>query len=244
MRGRRGAMRLLPADLRLRLGAGLGALLLLTPLSQPGPALAALAAAAALLAHERPALDWHRLFHLEAFLLLLLLTLPFVVPGTPVWRLGPLAASAEGLMRALTLSAKVSASVLFLATALAGVAPEALAGALRALRLPEPLLRLFLSLVRYLGLIRAEMDRLFDALRARGFRPATNLHSLRTYGLMIGMMLVRALARAQRVEEAMRLRGPSGQFLATALPRPARADWGLAALPVLLSGALLAWELL
>lgn len=235
-------MRLLPADLRLRLGAGLAALLLLAPLAQPGPALAALAAAVALLALERPPMAWHRLAHLEAFLLLLLLTLPFVVPGTPVWRLGPLVASAEGLMRALTLAAKVSASVLFLATLLAGVAPEALAVALRALRLPEPLLRLFLSLVRYLGLIRAEMERLFDAMRARGFRPATNLHSLRAYGLLIGMMLLRALSRAQRVEEAMRLRGPSGRFLAPALPPPARADWGLAALPVVVAGALLAWE--
>lgn len=235
-------MTLWPGDLRLRLPAGLAVLLLLAPLQGLAPAATGLCLVLLLLALARQPLPWHRLWHLEAFLILLLLTLPFTVPGQPLLRLGPVTASAEGLLRALTLVAKVSASVLLVFALFADTAPESLGAALRALRLPEPLVRIFLGLTRYLALIRAEMARLQEAMRARSFRPRSTLHTWRSYGFLIGMMLIRALDRADRVEEAMRLRGYQGRMPAAALARLRPAD-ALAALALTLPfGLLLVWD--
>lgn len=136
---------ILPDDLRLRLLAGLGLLLLIAPLAHPGPAAAAVAAALALFAAERRAVPWRRLWHLEAFLLLLLLTLPFTVPGPPLWQWGPLRLSAEGLARTLVIGLKVTASVLLLALLLGSAEPERIGAALRSLGLPEALVRIHLG---------------------------------------------------------------------------------------------------
>ena len=111
---------------------------------------------------------------------------------------------------------------------------------MRALHVPEPIVRLFALTVRYLALIRDEARRLNDAMRARGFRPGSNRHTWRSYGNLIGMLLVRALHRAQRVEEAMLCRGFSGRFPYAALPAPAADDWiGSALLTGLAVAALL-----
>jgi cobalt/nickel transport system permease protein len=233
---------ILPGDLRVRLLGGLAALLMIAPLSRPGPAFAALALVLAAFALGRQPLPWRRLWHLEAFLILLLLTLPFTLPGQPLLHLGPLTATAEGLTRALVLCAKVAASVLLLTLLFAATPPERLAAAFRALHLPEPLVRIFLGVLRYLSLIRAEMQRLQDAMRLRSFRPGSNRHTWRSYGHLIGMMLLRALHRADRVEEAMRLRGYSGRLLAESLPPLTRADL-LAGLAVTLpAAALFLWD--
>lgn len=215
---------LLPADLRLRLVAGVACLLLVAALHGPGAAGMALMAVLLLIWAGRLAVPWRRLWHLEAFLVLLALTLPFTVPGQVLFTLGPFSASLEGLARTATIAAKVAASVLLMAALFLGVAPERLGAALQALGLPAPLLRIFLGLVRYLGLIRAEMARLQEAMRVRSFRPRSNLHTWRTYGWLIGMMVLRALARADRVAEAMRLRGHEGRLPHLPFPPPPRAD--------------------
>lgn len=235
-------MTLFPNDLRLRLGAGMAALLCISALSQPWPAAAALAVVLAALAGAGQRVPWRRLIHLEAFLLLVLLTVPFTVPGQVLADLGPVTATREGLARSLTLAAKVTASVLLLSALFAGTAPESLGAALRALRLPEALVRIFLGLVRYLALIRAEMGRLREAMRMRSFRPRSNWHTWRSYGFLIGMMLVRALHRADRVEEAMRLRHYSGRLLHAALPPPGWPDRIAAPLLVAPFLALWIWE--
>ena len=168
---------------------------------------------------------WRRLLHVETFVLLLFLTLPFTVAGRPVLEFGPLTASAEGFTRAALVACKVSACVLVLLAFLGGLEPERMGGALRGLRLPEPLVRMFVLTVRYLGLIREEAGRLHDSMRARGFSPGTNRHTFNAYGNLIGMLLVRALDRARRVEEAMLCRGYQGRFPYAALPSPAARDW-------------------
>jgi cobalt/nickel transport system permease protein len=213
-------------DVRLRLVA---AFLLVFVLSQIGdPALAATALAGAILlaliVGTEPRL-WRRLLHAESFVLLLFLTLPFAVPGAPLFALGPLTASMEGVVRAVLVALKVSAAVLVLMALLGSVEPTRIGAALHALRLPEPIVRLFLLTVRYLSLIRDEARRLHDAMRARAFAPRSNRHTWRSYGYLIGMLLVRALERANRVEEAMTCRGYTGRFPHATLPAPATRDW-------------------
>ncbi|RWR51344.1 cobalt ECF transporter T component CbiQ [Sinirhodobacter ferrireducens] len=232
---------MIPADLRLRLLAAVLLVLAASQLAHLGPALAALALALILALAARPdrAL-WRRLRHVEGFVALLLLTLPFAVPGAPLLTLGPLSASLEGLARAALLAAKVTTAALVLLALLGTVEPIRLGAALHALRLPEPLVRLFVLTLRYLGLIGDEARRLREAMRARAFRARTDRHTWRSFGNLIGMLLVRALDRARRVEEAMRLRGFSGRFPHAALAAPTARDWtGFALLTGLAAAALL-----
>lgn len=231
-----------PVDLRLRVVASLLALALLTPVAGAVPA--ATAALAVLLCYLifRQPLPWKRLLHLESFLVLLFLTLPFTVSGEPLLQIGSLTASEEGVWRAVTLALKVTASVLLISLLLGTSEPMHLGVALRALCVPEALVRLFVNATRNIGLVREELSRLHDAMRMRSFHPRSNRHTWRSYGYLFGMMFVRSMGRAERVEEAMRLRGYSGRFPHTDLPKPVMLDWLVAGLIVLGAGLLLVWD--
>lgn len=232
----------IPSDLRLRIGLAVILPTLLTAIHGFAPAFTALIAVLLLHAASGQPFPWKRLLHLEGFLLLLFITLPFTVPGKPVLALGPLTASIEGAWRAVTLAAKVTASVLLLSLLFAATDPLHLGSALRALHVPEPLVRLFIAVTRQFGVIRAEFARLQDAMRARAFHPRSNRHTWRSYGHLMGMLIVRALERAERVEEAMRLRGYSGYFPHTRLAPPAMPDWAITAALIGATALLLLWD--
>ena len=235
-------MRLWPQELRLRLVSSLVVLLLMTSLSGLASAMIALALVLTLYGFTATPLPWRRLVHLEGFLVLLLLTLPFTLPGDPLFSIGPFVASVEGMSRALLLALKVTASVLLFALFFAGVEPVRLGLALSALGFPQPLVRIFVTVCRTLGLLRNEVSRLQDAMRARAFVPGSNRHTWKSYGNLIGMVLVRGLERAERVEEAMRLRGYQGRFPQSALTRPQRADWLAASALMGVAATLLLWD--
>ena len=219
-------MTLLPRDLRLRIVAALVAIACISQLQAPAVAAVVLAVVAAIAVLSSPGqAAWHRLLHVEGFLVLLFATLPFTTSGQPLVTIGPLTASVEGTWRAALIACKVSSSVLILMTLLGGVEPARLGAALHGLHVPDRISRLFVMTVRYTWLIRDETRRLHDAMRARGFRPRSNRHTWRTYGNLIGMLLVRALDRAQRIEEAMLCRGYSGSFPRLADGQPTVRDW-------------------
>jgi len=46
----------------------------------------------------------------------------------------------------------------------------------------------------------------------RGFTPGLNLHSLKSYGNLMGCLFLKSFQRAERVTEAMELRGFSATF--------------------------------
>ncbi|WP_428029393.1 cobalt ECF transporter T component CbiQ [Ancylobacter sp.] len=226
-------------DLRLRIVAAFVVIACLSQLHTLPVAVGALVAVLGVAAWSRPEPRlWKRLLHVEGFLLLLFATLPFTMAGRTLFTLGPLTASVEGAERAVLIAAKVSSSVLMLMVMLGAVEPARLGTALRGLYVPERIVRLFVLTARYLGLIRDEARRLLEAMRARGFRARSNRHSWRSYGHLVGMLLVRALDRAQRVEEAMLCRGYEGRFPRLAQPRPAPRDW-LRAMAALVFGAVL-----
>ncbi len=183
-------------------------------------------------------MPWRRLLHVEGFLLLILVMLPFTVPGEPVLRLGPLSASAEGFARALLVACKVSASAIILMVLLRVDDPAELGGALRALHVPGRLVRLFLLAARHVALLGEETRRLQDAMRMRGFHARSDRHTWRSYGNLVGMILVRSLDRAQRIEEAMLCRSACGRFPAPALPMPVARDWAGFALLLILAIAI------
>lgn len=233
---------ILPHDLRLRIVTVVGVLLALSSLTHAGPGFAWLALAIALAVMDPNPFPWRRLLHLEAFLLLLLITLPLTIPGEALVSVWGLTVSQEGLARAILVVAKVTAAMLVLTVGFSRVEPTRLGQALRGLRCPEGLVRLFLGVVRYVDLIRAEATRLQEAMRMRSFAPRSTLHTWRSYGNLIGMVLLRALARADRVEEAMRLRSYAGRFPIPASVPITRRDWVSGLLCLAVAVGLLLWD--
>jgi cobalt/nickel transport system permease protein len=194
-------------------------------LHQPVAALAAFGAVLALAIARRvkPREAWHRLAHVEGFLVVLLAFLPFTTPGRAVFAIGPLTASAEGLTLGLVIALKVNTVALALLALLGGAPPEVLGRGLRGLGAPPRFARLVDLLLRHSHTARDSLRRQSEAMRARGFRMRSTPHTWRALGHLIGGALLRAFDRAERVEEAMRMRGEGARAPAPAGPMAPRA---------------------
>ncbi len=153
-----------------------------------------------------------RLLPLNALMFVIVVTLPFSVPGESMFLLGPLSYSFEGFGQAILIACKGNAVVITLTALIATIEPVQLGLALERLWVPHKLTRLFLFTVRYFSVIDSEFNRLSRAMMMRGFRPQLNLHTLRSYAYLAGMLLVHALDRSERILDAMRCRGFDGHF--------------------------------
>ena len=194
-----------------------------------------LAIGLALLAHLNLRRTLRRVIAMDLFMLFLLVMLPFTMPGEPLFQIGGMTASKEGLLRALEIILKANAVILAL-LALAGTMEATTLGhALARLGLPHKLVHLLLFTVRYLDVISREYRRMRKAMRARAFVPRSNAHTWRSIGYLIGMLLVRSLERSERILAAMKCRGYNGHFYLLDDMALTRADaWFIAAgLPVL-----------
>lgn len=235
---------LVERDPRLRVLAALGFAGVTVGLTRPAALVAALGLALtlALVGGLGGAALLRRLLALEGLLLVLVATLPFSVPGDPLWTWGPLTASHAGLTLALTVLARASAIALALAALVGTLEPVALGHALGRLGVPERLVHLFLFTLRHIQSLHGEYARLRLAMRARGFVPRSGRHTWDALGWLVGMLLVRSLGRARRTLAAMRCRGFQGRlYLLDDLAWTA-ADTRLAAVLALTLTSLLALE--
>ncbi len=218
-------------DPRLRIVAAVAFALVTVNLEHPAGAFGAFVIAAAMAASSgmgtRDLLL--RLAALEGFMIMLLLTLPFTVPGEPLFQLGPLTGSREGVLRALLIVLKANGVVLALLALVGSLEPAVFGHALAQLGVPEKLVHLLLLTVRQIHLLRQEFARLRQAMRARAFVPRSDRHTWRSYGYLMGMLLVRSLARSHRILAAMRCRGFHGQLYLLNSNTWRRADTVLAA---------------
>lgn len=122
----------------------------------------------------------------------------------------------------------VSILLRFLLTASAALVLTATTGflgvcvALRKLRVPDVFVTQLLLLYRYLFVLGEEVLRMGQArrLRSRGRRGM----GLTVYGQMLGQLLLRTVARAQRIYLAMKCRGFDGEVRVTRRLRFGRAD--------------------
>jgi len=165
-----------------------------------------------------------RLIQVEGFLLVLVATLPLTLPGPAALTWGPLTLSWPGLERAGEILLRVSLCAVTLLALLDGLEPVRLGHALARLGTPVRLVHLLLFAARYVGLIRTEAAQLQEALRARAFRPRLSWHALQTLSHLIVALLVRAVDRAERIDEAMRCRGFAGRFALISEDRFSRDD--------------------
>jgi len=182
-----------------------------------------------------------RLLVVNGFVLFLWIFLPFSHAGEEaLFRMGRLEATREGVMYATLITLKCNAIALAVSALLSTIEVTALGHALYHLWVPEKLIHLYMFTIRYFHVIRHEYERLATAAKVRGFRPRVNRHTYRTYGYLVGMLLVNSLDRAERVLAAMKCRGFLGRFYLLKHFEIRRADvlFGTSALIVL---AVLAW---
>ncbi len=153
-----------------------------------------------------------RLAVVNGFIVFLWLFLPFTFPGKIVYSLGPLDIHKEGILYSLLITLKSNVIVLTV-VALLGTSPVfTLVHALSHMWVPEKIVHLFFFCFRYIHVIHEEYHRLVKAMKVRGFRPGTNMHTYRTYAYLVGMLLVRSFDRSHRIMAAMKCRGFKGKF--------------------------------
>lgn len=164
------------------------------------------------------------LMALDGLLLLSVGLLPFTVPGQPVFELFGMPLSEEGVIRAMRIALTAN-GVFLVSLSLSGRLTEsALANGLAHLRLPPRLVTLLVLTLRNIDLLGGEYTRMRTALRVRCFQPRADLHSFRSLGYFVGMLLLRSLARAERSAGAMKCRGFDGCLRFDTPPQLAQRD--------------------
>ncbi len=153
-----------------------------------------------------------RILWVNALILLLWLLLPFTFKGEVLTRIGSFAVYRPGVVLAAQITLKSNSILLAFIALIATMSFATLGHALYRMRVPEKIVHLLLMTYRYIFVIEQEYLRLLRAAKIRGFRPGTNANTYRTYSYVIGMLFVRAAARAERVHQAMLCRGFKGKF--------------------------------
>ena len=155
----------------------------------------------------------------------------------------PARTSHESLRLAAAIALKANAAVLVVASLIGTMDAVTLGHALAHLYVPRRLAQLLLFMVRYFNVLGREYARLRAAMRVRCFRPRMSMHSYRTIGYLVGMLLVRSFDRSERVLAAMKCRGFRGQYyMLDHFAFVARRDLPFCAAMSLLATALLGVE--
>jgi cobalt/nickel transport system permease protein len=164
------------------------------------------------------------------FLCCAALLLPLTVPGPALWSWGPFAVSETGLKQGALWLCRGLGAVMLLVGTLGPIPHGALARSAAWWRCPSSLISLALLTLRFAGTIAQEQAAVRQAAALRGWQLRAQATSLRHLGWMVGGSLIRAEQRAQRLSQAMTLRGFDGRY-----PRETRplAPAGLAACVVL-----------
>lgn len=180
-----------------------------------------------------------RMAAMDGFIVFMLALLPFTVPGTPLFVVAGFAFSLEGLMRAAEIALKANAIILMLMVLVGTLEPVTLGHALHRLKVPETLVHLLMFTVRYISVLQQEYQRLRSAMKVRSFRLRNSLHTYRSIGYLVGMMLVRSVDRSERILAAMKCRGFTGAMPVLETMRFSARDGLFALMWLLLAATLL-----
>lgn len=176
-----------------------------------------------------------RIAGVNIFTLFLLITLPLTYGGDRTVQILFFQLSVDGLRMAALIALKTNGILFCFLALLATSTTVSLGHGLEKLGLPHKLIFLLLFSYRQLFVIHQEYQRLQRAAKLRGFIPANSLHTYRTYGYLFGMTLVKSWNRAERVQQAMVLRGFCGRLIPLNQPQPSGADYFFLAILLLIS---------
>ena len=131
-----------------------------------------------------------RLLMVNGLILLLWFFLPFTTNGEPLFSIGPLKATKEGIIYSTAITLKSNTIIMTLMAFIGTMPIFTLGRAMRSLHMPDKIVHLISFAYRYIHVIHAEYGRLMNAMKIRGFYPRNNLHTYRTYAYLVGMLLV------------------------------------------------------
>ena len=157
---------------------------------------------------------FYRLVAVNGLILFLWFFLPFTYKGDAWFKIGPLMGTKEGVLFAGRITLKCNAILITMMALLATTPVFTLGHAMSRLCLPDKIIHLFLFTYRYIHVIFQEYHRLINAMKMRGFRPRTNIHTYKSYANLVGMLLVKSYDRAERIHKAMLCRGFNGRYYA------------------------------
>lgn len=189
-------------DSRLALGSAL-ALSILTAVSTQLPALL-LALGVAIALHAVLARSWGKRFwgRIIGLNVVLVCAALLAVWSVPV----------DGHGVAVRILLKGNTLPLLFMALLHGFSTQQLGHTLRWYRCPDRLVLVVVLAARYIHVIGDELARLRRAMKVRGFQPRNSRHTYRSFGHLVGMLLVRSFERSERVMQAMHCRGFSGRY--------------------------------
>ncbi len=153
-----------------------------------------------------------RFIMINGLIIFLFPFLLFGVKGAPLFTTMGLTATTNGLCKGLLIVYKLNAITFFSLSFFSTISFAELGKALQSLGLNQKLTFMIFFTTRYLEIISREFCKLKNAIKARGFTPANNLHSYRTFAFMLGSLLIRSIDRSERIHQAMICRGFHGKF--------------------------------
>ncbi len=174
-------------------------------------ALLGLALALAFFGGLSPGSLLRRIAALDGVLLLLWITLPLSGGGEKII-LGGVPISVDGVATALAITIRAHAGVIGFLGLLGTTPPHEFVRALRLMGVPQKLVLLFHFTYRYSHVIFTEAAKIYTSMVLRGFTPKLDIPTLKNYGNLMGNIFLRSFRRAERVTEAMELRGFTAEF--------------------------------
>lgn len=149
---------------------------------------------------------------MDSFIIFLIVILPFTTTGETAFTIFGFAASVEGIHLAAEIILTANAAMMMTLALISTMEANTFGQALARLKVPVMLVQLLFFMVRYIEVLNQERLRMRQAMRTRGFVPRNTLHTYRSFGFMVGMMLIRSLERSERIMKAMKCRGFDGRL--------------------------------
>lgn len=153
-----------------------------------------------------------RILWLNLLMLSLFVLLPLSTPGNVIYSVFGLPFSREGLLLAMRITLRANAIMLLFTALVSTMSPVILGHALHRLRLHQGLVQMLFFTVRYVNIFMEEYRRRQRAMKLRGFTPRFNMHTLHSYGNLLGALLLSSFDRCDRIVSSMKLRGYRGRF--------------------------------
>jgi cobalt/nickel transport system permease protein len=166
-----------------------------------------------------------RLLQVNIFTLFIWLTIPLTYGNGDTVHFSFLNIYFDGIRMATLISLKTNGILFCFLALLATSSTVSIGYGLEKLGVPRKLSFLFLFAYRQLFVIHQEYQRLQRAAKLRGFTPKNSVHTYQTYSHLFGMTLVKSWNRAERVHQAMILRGFNGRLIPLIQPKPGKADY-------------------
>lgn len=149
---------------------------------------------------------------IDGFMVLALLFLPFTFANGPFFLFFGFAFYIDGLWLAVTILLKANSIILCLTALMGRMGSAEFAHALAHLKVPPSFVQILLFMMRYVDVLKVELQRMRTAMKCRGYRYSTSWHCWKSIGHLIGMLFVRSIERGEQILIAMKCRGFNGTF--------------------------------